>query len=582
MLSYHPPWRDMRFVIEELLELPRQWSEMPAFSGVDATIARELIDQAGRFACDYLLPCNATGDEQGARLEGRDVYTPRGFPEAYRVFQQNGWPSLPFATADGGQGLPILLNTAIYEMFLATNHAWSMYTALLLPAYESLSHSASPELRARYLSKIVTGEWLVTMCLSEPQAGSDLGLISTRAVPQADGSHALSGTKIFISSGDHDLTHDILHLVLARLPDAVPGPKGLSLFVAAKWREDGSRNGIFVDGVEKKMGVKASATCVLRFDGATAWLVGEPHRGLAAMFPMMNSARLLSGVAGLGEAETAYQNAWRYASERHQLRAVHARGPGPSALIEHPAIRRLLLTLRARAEGSRFLCYQVAHLLDQSNHAADPQQRERAQRLALLLTPIVKAAITTAGFDNASEALQIFGGHGYLRDSGIEQTLRDARIGPIYEGTNQIQAIDLLARKGLADGAAGLNELFDWIDAGVPAQAAHGSALRQHIGQMRDFTRDIAEAAGGDAELPLRIADDYLAAMALLLIGQGFARADALAARAAGQGRGDADFYGAKRDTARFFVEFMLPEVNARLTQMRAARVWLPQLTSAT
>lgn len=582
MLSYDPPWRDMRFVIEELLELPKQWSEMPAFSNVDATMVRELIDQAGRFARDYLLRCNATGDEQGARLEGRDVHTPHGFPEAYRVFQQNGWSSLACATADGGQGLPILLNTVIYEMFLGTNLAWAMYTALVLPAYESLRDSVSPELRARFMDKIVSGEWLVSMCLSEPQAGSDLGLITTRGVPQADGSHALSGTKIFISSGDHDLTHGILHLVLARLPDGAPGPKGLSLFVAPKWLEDGSRNNIFVDAIEKKMGVKASATCVLRFDGAKAWLVGEAHRGLAAMFPMMNSARLLSGVAGLGQADVAYQNAWRYASERRQLRAVHASGPGPSTLIEHPPIRRLLFSLRARAEGGRFLCYQVAQLIDQSNEAVDPQLRERARRLAALLTPVVKAVLTTTGFDSASEALQVFGGHGYLRDSGIEQTLRDARVGPIYEGTNQIQAIDFFARKGLPDAAAGLNELFDWMIDGLPAEAAHGPALRGYIDQMRDLARDMAGAAGSDAELPLRIADDYLAATSLLLIGQGFARADVLAARNIAQGVGDADFYAAKRDTARFFSEFMLPQVATLLAQMRAAKAWLPQLASAT
>lgn len=587
MLTYQAPWRDMRFVIEELLQLPAQWPRMPGLGHVDAELARELIDQGARFAIEQLAPCNSSGDLEGCRLEDGDVRTPAGFRDAYRRFFENGWPSLPCSQQDSGQGLPTVLNAALFEMCFSTNHAWCMYTSLMQAAYECLRLGLSPELRERYLGKMVSGQWLCTMCLSEPQAGSDLGLITTKAVPQADGTYAISGTKIFISSGDHDLTENILHLILARLPDAPPGPKGLSLFVTTKWLADdaaghGPRNTIYVDSIERKMGIRGSATCVLRFDGAVAWLVGAPNRGLAAMFPMMNTARLFSGVQGLGHAEAAFQNALRYARERRQLRTVQARDPGPSRLVEHPAIRRLLFVQRARVEGGRFLCYQTAHLIDSIEHAADESQREQARRLAALLTPIVKAALTSIGFEVASDSLQVWGGHGYLRDTGIEQTVRDARIGMIYEGTNQIQAIDLLARKGMADGGRGLDELFDWLAKGLPPQGAHTPAVQRHIQTMAEVTREIVAGAADDAELPLRVADDYLAAMALLLFAQGFARADHVATTGFDTVGADRPFYSDKQQTARFFIHYMLPDMHARVAQIRASAAWLPAFAAAT
>jgi alkylation response protein AidB-like acyl-CoA dehydrogenase len=481
MWHYTPPLRDIRFVIEDLLGLPAQWAALPAFADLDADTARQVLEEAGKFAAEVLAPWNSPGDLEGCRWRDGAVQTPAGFRAAYRAFVEAGWPALACAPEAGGQGLPQVLNAVLYEMLNAANHAWTMYPGLLHGAYECLHAHASAELKATYLAKVVSGEWLSTMCLTEAHAGSDLGLLKTRAEPQPDGSFKLRGNKIFISGGEQDLTDNIVHLVLARLhgphgEQAPAGTKGISLFLAPKLLPAGNGftpNALRCDGIEKKMGIKGSATCSMAFDGATAWMVGEPNRGLAAMFAMMNAARLQVAMQGIAHAEMAHQNALRYASERLQSRAV-TRPAGlaaasADAIALHPAMRRSLWRQRVIVEGSRAIAYESAHLLDLAEHAADAATRQTADAQVSLLTPVLKAFFTDNGFALASEALQLFGGHGYVHDWGIEQCVRDSRIAMIYEGTNEIQAIDLVVRKIVPDGGARFGALLDRLAAATTA-----------------------------------------------------------------------------------------------------------------
>lgn len=572
MWQYEAPLRDMRYVIEEVLGLPAAWAALPAFADLDADTARQVLDEAARFATEVLAPTNANGDLEGCTLMHGEVRTPRGFKEAYRAFVDAGWPALACAPEAGGQGLPQVLNAALYEMLAAANHAWTMYPGLLHGAYECLHAHASPELKERYLGKVVSGEWLSTMCLTEAHAGSDLGLLSTRATPVADGSYRLKGTKIFISGGEQDLTDNIVHLVLARLPDAPPGTKGISLFLAPKFLPDGTRNAVRCDGVEKKMGIKGSATCVMAFEGATGWLVGEPNRGLAAMFAMMNAARLHVALQGLAHAQNAHRNALVYAHERLQSRAPVREGSAPADLIVmHPAMRRTLLRQRVLVEGSRLIAYEAAHLIDLAEQSPEAAVRERAHDQAALLTPVLKAFLTDNGFALANEALQVFGGHGYTHDWGVEQCVRDARIAMIYEGTNQIQAIDLVVRKLVADGG---RKFAGWLEAlavAVPADARHGPAALEQLQRLGELASDVVAASRDDAELPFRLADDLLRATGLALVAHAWARADTVSSRP--EHAGDA-FHRAKCESATHCFAHLRPEFDHALAQARAG--WLP------
>ena len=584
MWHYVPPLRDMRYVIEDVLGLPAQWARLPGLKELDADTARQVLDEAAKFARDVLAPTNAGGDLEGCQWNGGEVRTPTGFRAAYRAFVAAGWPALACAPEAGGQGLPQVLNAALYEMLAAANHAWTMYPGLLHGAYECLHAHASPELKAAYLDKVVSGEWLATMCLTEAQAGSDLGLLKTRAEPQGDGSYRLRGNKIFISGGEHDLSDNIVHLVLARLHDpekgeAPAGTKGISLFLCPKFMPDGRRNALRCDGIEKKMGIKGSATCVMSLEGATGWLIGAPHRGLAAMFAMMNSARLHVAMQGLAHAENAHQNALRYAQERLQSRvAVRPEGTPTVAadpIALHPAMRRTLLRQRVLVEGSRLVAYETAHWLDVSEQAADAAQRGIAHAHVSLLTPVLKAFLTNNGFEIASDALQVFGGHGYVHDWGIEQCVRDSRIAMIYEGTNEIQAIDLLVRKVLPDGAAKFLALLALLDAGLPAAGQHTPAARAAIGRLRASTLEIVRDAAIDPELPYRVADDFLRATGFTLIVQAWARADAVSAHAA---LADEPFHRGKRDSARHCFAYVLPELDGALQLVAAGRAPLAHL----
>ncbi|KRI01285.1 acyl-CoA dehydrogenase family protein [Curvibacter sp. PAE-UM] len=517
-MDYQPRLDDIQQLLMGVLDAPSQLQALPPYAEVDDALMRQVLEEAGKFVTSEIAPLQGVGDETGARFEAGRVTMPPGFRAAYQAFWQGGWPALACAPEDGGQGLPAVLEAVLYEMLSAANHGWTMAPGLLHGAYECIRHHGSDALKARYLEKIATGEWLATMCLTEPQAGSDLGLVRTKAVPQTDGSYLVSGSKIFISGGEHDLTDNIVHLVLARLPDAAPGPKGLSLFLAPKILPDGRRNGVFCERIEEKMGLHGSPTCVMRFEDATGWLVGEPHRGLNAMFVMMNAARLHVGLQGIGLLEAAWQKASAYAQERRQMRAP---GATQTSLIEdHPAIQRILTTQRAWIDGGRLLAYRTAIELDMAKHHADAARRESAQRWCSLVTPVLKAAWTAQGFHGASACLQVFGGHGYVREWGIEQIVRDARVTMIYEGTNEIQAIDLLLRKVLPDGGGALGALFDQLATEDPLPLE----VQQRFDALRRLAVRLAQAATYRADLAYWVADDFLQALALALLGWAGAR----------------------------------------------------------
>ena len=520
MSAYQPRTDEMHFVLSRVLNAPAQLQALPAFSEVDADLMQQVLEEAGKFVGEVVAPLNRGGDEIGAQWHDGQVIMPPGFKAAYQSFWQAGWPALSARTEDGGQGLPSVLEAMLYEMLSGANHGWTMGPGILHGAYECIKHHASQELKDLYLRKLATGEWLSTMCLTEPHAGSDLGLARTKAMPLADGRYALSGTKIFISSGDHDLTDNIVHLVLARLPDAPPGPKGLSLFLVPKFYPDGSRSRVHCDRIEEKMGLHGSPTCVMRFDEAVSHIIGEPGKGLNAMFLMMNSARLHVALQGIGLLDAAWQKADAYANERRQMRAP---GQGKSAaeadlIALHPAMRRILDTQRAWIDAGRALAYRTALELDLIAHGPDTSTQAAAQRWCALVTPIMKAVFTHQAFHGGSDCLQVFGGHGYVREWGVEQNVRDARVAMIYEGTNEIQAIDLLIRKILPDGGQSLNALLDSVQAELNDLPHLTITTLERIARLRELTLSIVQAALEDVTLPYRVADDYLRALALVLL----------------------------------------------------------------
>ncbi|MGQ8877550.1 acyl-CoA dehydrogenase [Delftia sp. NA_296.1] len=582
---YQPPLQDIRFVQQHWLGAEADWRRMPAHEALDQETADMVVEAAGRFCADVLAPLNGPADLQGCRLEEGRVRTPDGFPEAYAAFVEAGWPALACAPETGGQGLPQLLDAALHEMLASANHGWTMYPGILHGAYACLHAHGDAHLRATYLPHIVSGRWLATMCLTEPQAGSDLGLLRSQARPRGDGSYRLDGSKIFISGGDQDMSENIVHLVLARLPDAPAGTRGLSLFLAPRGiPQDGGGflpNAIHCDGIEKKMGIKGSATCAMRFEGAQAWLVGQPHQGLAAMFVMMNSARLHVGLQGLGHAEMAWQLARAYAAERRQMRSqprpADAQGPADPIALQ-PAVQRMLADLRVWTEGMRAIAGWVAHQLDLAEQAPDAAERAQAHALASLLTPVVKSFFTERGFALASEALQVFGGYGYVHEYRIEQTLRDARIAMIYEGTNQIQALDLLQRKVAASGGAALAPLLAALREEAAACEAAGmepglaGALRSWSDRTEALTGALCARAAGDAPLLARCAEDYLRLVGTLCMAFAWARAARVS-----QPLADPALRRSKADSAAWFFAHGLLDAEHWLRRTEsAARTPLP------
>jgi alkylation response protein AidB-like acyl-CoA dehydrogenase len=585
MQIYKAPLRDMRFVLHEVFgsaDLAKLSSEVD----LQPELIDSILEEAGKLAEQVLLPLNASGDEEGCHLENGVVRTPKGFKEAYAKFCAGGWTALACDREYGGQGLPESVNKFVEEMICSANLSFGLYPGLSRGAYLALRHHGADELKKRYLPKLAEGTWSGTMCLTEAHCGTDLGMLRTKAVPRDDGSFAISGNKIFISAGEHDLTENIIHLVLARLPDAPAGSKGISLFLVPKFlptsdNKPGTRNGVLCTAIEHKMGIKASATCQLTFENATGWLVGAPHRGLAAMFTMMNSERLSVGIQGLAISEAAYQSAVVYARERLQGRSLagaqHPEKPA-DPIIVHPDVRRMLLTMRAYAEGCRALGAWVARALDTLEYGKDPALRQQAEDFTALMTPIVKALFTDFGFEAANIGVQIHGGHGYIRDHGVEQYVRDARIAMIYEGTNGIQALDLVGRKLGAHNGRLLRGFFHPIAEFIAAHKTHPKlasmvgALEKALGALQLATATIAEAGLRDAEEAGAAASEYLRLFGLVALGFMWARMAKVALEALPTAHGEAAFYHAKLVTARFYMERILPQAGALYLAIKSGK----------
>jgi hypothetical protein len=588
MPQYNPPLRDMHFVLHEVLNVADALKAMPKHADVDADTINAVLEEGGKFASQVLFPLNQVGDREGCKLnkETHEVTPPAGFKAAYQQYVEGGWPALSCDPEYGGQGLPIVVNQCFYEMLNSANQAWTMYPGLSHGAYEALHAHGTPEQKALYLPKLTSGQWTGTMCLTEPHCGTDLGLLRTKAEPQADGSYKITGAKIFISAGEHDLAENIVHLVLARLPDAPQGSKGISLFVVPKFlvNKDGSigaRNGIFCAGLEHKMGIHGNATCQMVLEGAVGTLVGEPNKGLQAMFVMMNAARLGVGMQSLGLTEVAYQNAAAYAKDRLQMRALSGpKAPDKPAdpIIVHPDVRKMLLTARAYAEGGRALAIYSAFLIDKELSSADEDERKEAADLVALLTPIVKAFLTDNGWTATSGCMQVFGGHGYIAEWGMEQYVRDARINMIYEGTNTVQSLDLLGRKVLADNGAKLKKFGKMVQQFVEDEGTD-EAMQEFVNPLAELgekvtklTMEIGMKAMGNADEVGAAAVDYLRVVGHLVFAYFFAREAKVALAKLDSGD---PFYTAKLHTIRFYFAKLLPETA---TLIRTARAGLQPL----
>lgn len=577
MSAYSAPLRDMAFVIHDLLRAPERFREMPAFAEIEADLLDSALDGAARFAEAVVGPLNAIGDQSGCRLEGGRVTTPPGFAAAYRQFVEGGWPTLSCAPAHGGQGFPALAHSAIVELLNGANQSWTMTPILSHGVYKIVSTHASKALQDRWLPSIVDGKATATMLLTEAHCGSDLGLLRSTAVaaPEHDlpetQAYRLNGSKIFISGADHEWTDNIVHMVLARLPDAPPGVRGISLFLVPKRLEDGARNALTVTHVEHKLGLRGSPTCAVALEGALGWRVGAPHQGLAAMFILMNEARLNVGVQAVAVAQGAYDAALAYARDRLQMRVSSgAKRPDLPAdpIIHHPDVRRMLQTQKARIEGGRMLSYWMALCSDLETHHPDAAERADAADLLALLTPVTKAFLSDNAFDDCNLALQVLGGHGYLRDHGIEQRVRDVRIAQIYEGTNGVQARDLVGRKILGDGGARLGKLlarmrnFWTAQADVPAMAAFIAPVSGLADAFEALIHELAEAQKTDRDAPDAAACDVLQALGHLCFGYLYAQAAAIALPHADE----ADpFHAAKLATAHFYVRQLMPRAFAHL-----------------
>ena len=581
MNRYAAPLRDTKFALFDVLQAESLYARL-GFANAEREVLDAVLEEGAKFTQNVLAPLNSVGDEHGCVFDKQsgEVRTPPGFRDAYRQFVDGGWSGLTASEAMGGQDLPTSIGAAFKEMIDATNLSWGNYPLLSHSAVDALAHHGEDWQKEAFLKPILAGQWTGTMCLTEPHCGSDLGLLKTRAEPRGDGSYAITGTKIFITGGEHDLTDNIVHMVLARLPDAPAGTKGISMFIVPKLKvaRDGSvgeRNAVRCGSIEHKMGIHASVTCVMNFDGAEGYLIGQPNKGLNAMFTMMNGARLAVGIQGLGLIDRAYQNALAYSRDRLQMRSLSgAKFPEKPAdpLIVHPDIRRMLLTCKAIAEGGRLLALHAATQLDIIEKSPDEAERRGADELLSFLTPIVKGMLTEWANECCYHALQCFGGHGYIREWGMEQLARDARITAIYEGTTQIQALDLLGRKILQTQGAGMRRFLDMIQS-FCAEHVNNEPMHEFVlplaetaKQWGELTLETGRKAMGNAEEIGACAVDYLFYSGYVALAYWWARAVATAEA----GDYPAEFKTMKRETARFYFARLLPRIHTHAIAMRS------------
>jgi alkylation response protein AidB-like acyl-CoA dehydrogenase len=570
MAEYKAPLRDMRFVLEDVLDVASHWQRWPELAEhLDSETAWAVLEEAGRLSAGTIAPLNRVGDEQGCSWAAGEVSTPSGFKDAYALYAQGGWVGVGGAPEFGGMGMPKVIGAQVEEMVNSASLAFGLYPMLTAGACLALNAHASDFLKRTYLPNLYSGRWAGSMCLTEAHAGTDLGLIRTRAEPQADGSYHLSGSKIFITGGEHDLTENIIHLVLAKLPDAPPGAKGISLFLVPKFLVDeagglGARNGVSCGSIEHKMGIHGSPTCVLNFDAAQGWLIGEANRGLTAMFTMMNYERLGVGIQGLAAAERSWQNAREYAQERLQSRSsLGPQTPEKPAdpIIVHPDVRRMLLTMKALNEGGRAFSSYVALQLDTAKYSPDPAERTRAAGMVALLTPVAKAFLTDVGLECTVHGQQVFGGHGYVREWGQEQLVRDTRITQIYEGTNGIQALDLMGRKVVANGGADLREFVNEIRTFISGSGTELHAYRQPLTRAVDVLVDLTDWVVDKAQSDPReigaASVEYLHVFGYTAYAYMWAK---MAVAAHDQSDG---FHRSKRATAQFFYSRLLPRIDS-------------------
>lgn len=584
MPQYNPPLRDMQFVMHEVLKVTDELKVLPRHADIDADTINAVLEEGGKFASEVTFPLNISGDQEGCKLDKttHEVTPPKGFKDAYAKYVEGGWAALSCDPEYGGQGLPFVVNQCFYEMLNSANQAWTMYPGLSHGAYEALHAHGTEEQKKIYLPKLTSGEWTGTMCLTEPHCGTDLGLLRTKAEPQPDGTYRLTGNKIFISAGEHDMTSNIVHLVLARLPDAPQGSKGISLFAVPKFNVNqdgsiGSRNGIYCGGIEHKMGIHGNSTCQMVLENAVGTMVGAPNKGLAAMFVMMNAARLGVGNQSLGLTEVAYQNALAYAKDRIQMRSlsgVKAKDKPADPIIVHPDVRKMLLTAKAYAEGGRALAIYCTLLLDKELYHPDEKVRKESGEIVALLTPIVKAFLTDNGHIATNACMQVFGGHGFIKEWGMEQFVRDNRINMIYEGTNTVQSLDLLGRKILGNNGATLKKFGKLIGALIEEEGVNEkmaefiNPLAYLADQMTKFTTELGFKGFQNPDEVGAAAVDYLRVAGHLVFGYFWARMAQVALREIAAGNTD-KFYVAKLQTARFYFAKLFPETA---TLMRTAR----------
>lgn len=578
MPVYAPPLNDIRFVLHDVLNA-KNLSTLEGYDSISSELMDQVIEEGAKICAEVLFPINQSGDKEGCIFENGEVKTPAGFKEAYDTFAQNGWCGLSSDPAYGGMGMPVLVNTVMQEMICSANFSLGMYPGLSQGCYEALHQFGTDSQKQVYLPKLIQGVWSGTMCLTEPHCGTDLGLIKTKAASAGNGQYKISGTKIFISAGEHDLTENIVHLVLARLPDAPEGVKGISLFVVPKFLPDTMQpNQVTCGSIEHKMGIKASSTCVMNFDDAIGELVGEPHKGLRAMFTMMNAARLGVAMQGLGIAEVAYQNGVAYAKDRLQMRSLTGtKYPDKPAdpIIVHPDVRRMLLTSKAFIEGSRALSYWVGMNLDIAHKHADAKERQRADDFVALLTPIIKAYQTDMGTEVANLTMQVYGGHGYIWEWGVEQYARDARIAQIYEGTNGIQALDLVGRKMGQGFGRLLRRFFHPVQDFIEGNQMNAELqefifpLAKAFAKLQQSTALIAQKGLKNPDEAGAASVDYLRQFALVALAFMWCKIVIAAQENLKSGTGDKSFYEAKLKTARFFMVRMLPEADARFKMVQ-------------